>query len=132
VPLADGALKDGSGLDRGNRVTCTDLVATLALADRPELATISTGLPVAAQTGTLFDEFVGSPLAGRFRGKTGSLDGVTGLTGLVDLGRTIRFAFIDNGQFSETQGAILRQKVGDIIGRYPDAPAVDALVPAPQ
>ena len=132
VPLADGALKDGSGLDRGNRVTCANLVATLGLADRPEFAALYDGLPVAGRNGTLFDQFVGTPLAGNFRGKTGSLDGVTGLTGVLDLGRRIRFAFLDNGQFSETQGEVIRVDIGHIIGRYPDAPAVDALVPSPQ
>jgi D-alanyl-D-alanine carboxypeptidase/D-alanyl-D-alanine-endopeptidase (penicillin-binding protein 4) len=132
VPLADGALKDGSGLDRGNRVTCGNLVATLALADRPELATLHDGLPVAGQNGTLFDQFVGTSLAGNFRGKTGSLDGVTGLSGVFDAGRRLRFAFLDNGTFSETQGGGIRVNIGEIIGRYPDAPPVDALVPAPQ
>jgi D-alanyl-D-alanine carboxypeptidase/D-alanyl-D-alanine-endopeptidase (penicillin-binding protein 4) len=132
VPLADGALHDGSGLDRGNRVTCGNLVATLALADRPELATLHDGLPVAGQNGTLFDQFLGTSLAGNFRGKTGSLDGVTGLTGVFDLGRQLRFAFLDNGQFTEAQGGGIRVKIGEIVGRYPDAPPVDALVPSPQ
>jgi D-alanyl-D-alanine carboxypeptidase/D-alanyl-D-alanine-endopeptidase (penicillin-binding protein 4) len=132
VPIADGSLKDGSGLDRGNRVTCATLVAALALADRPEFKAIYDGLPVAGRNGTLVGDFVGTPLAGNFRGKTGSLDGVTGLTGVFDLGRRIRFAFLDNGQFGETQGEAIRENVGGIIGRYPDAPAIDALVPAPQ
>lgn len=132
VPLADGALKDGSGLDRGNRVTCGNLVATLALADRPELVTLHDGLPVAGQNGTLFDQFIGTSLAGNFRGKTGSLDGVTGLTGVFDAGRRLRFAFLDNGTFSENQGGAIRVNIGEIVGRYPEAPPVDALVPAPQ
>jgi D-alanyl-D-alanine carboxypeptidase/D-alanyl-D-alanine-endopeptidase (penicillin-binding protein 4) len=132
VPIADGALKDGSGLDRGNRVTCDNLVATLALADRPELKTLHDGLPVAGQNGTLFDQFLGTTLAGNFRGKTGSLDGVSGLTGVLEAGRQIRFAFLDNGSFSEAQGAVARVRIGDIVGRFPDAPPVDALVPAPQ
>ena len=132
VPIADGSLKDGSGLDRGDRVTCANLVAALTLADRPGLATLYDGLPVAGQSGTLFDQFVGTPLAGNFRGKTGSLDGVTGLTGVFDLGRRIRFAFLDNGSFSETQGAGIRVNIGTIIGRFPDAPTIDALVPPPQ
>ena len=62
-------------------VTCDNLVATLALADRPGLTTLYDGLPVAGQNGTLFDQFLGTTLAGNFRGKTGSLDGVSGLTG---------------------------------------------------
>ncbi len=132
VPVATGSLKDGSGLDRGNRVTCNELVATLVLADRPELATLVDGLPVAGQTGTLYDQFLGSPLVGHFHGKTGSLDGVSGLTGVVDLGRRLRFAFLDNGDFSETEGAATRVHIGEIVGTFPDAPPVDALVPAPQ
>ena len=132
VPIADGALVDGSGLDRGNRVTCNDLVATLALAERPELTTLYDGLPVAGQSGTLFDQFLGTPLVGKFRGKTGSLDGVSGLTGVVDLGRRLRFAFLDNGDFSDAQAAAIRDHIGEIVATFPDAPPVDALVPAPQ
>ncbi len=132
VPVATDSLKDGSGLDRGNRVTCNELVQTLALADRPELATLFDGLPVAGESGTLYDQFLGSALVGNFRGKTGSLDGVSGLTGVLDLNRRLRFAFLDNGDFSETEGGAVRVRIGEIVGRFPDAPAVDALVPAPQ
>jgi len=131
VPLADGALKDGSGLDRGNRVTCGTLVAALTLAQRPEFATLYDGLPVAGRNGTLVADFIGTPLEGNFRGKTGSLDGATGLAGVFDLGRRIQFAFLENGQFSETRGEAIREGIGDIIGRYPDSPPIDALVPAP-
>lgn len=132
VPLAAGSLVDGSGLDRGNRVTCTDLVAALALAARPELATLFDGLPVAGQSGTLYDQFLGTALVGNFRGKTGSLDGVSGLAGVLDLGRRLRFAFLDNGDFSEKQAAAIRVHIGEIVGSFPDAPPVDALVPVPQ
>ena len=57
---------------------------------------------------------------------------MTGLTGVVDAGRQLQFAFLDNGDFTMTQGDRLRVNVGEIIGRFPDAPPVDALVPAPQ
>jgi len=63
---------------------------------------------------------------------SGTLDGVTGLAGVVDVGRHLTFAFVDNGSFTRTQGDAAHVNVGNIIGRYPDAPAVDALVPAPQ
>jgi D-alanyl-D-alanine carboxypeptidase/D-alanyl-D-alanine-endopeptidase (penicillin-binding protein 4) len=132
VPIAAGSLKDGSGLDRGNQVTCNELVATLALADRPELVTLFDGLPVAGQNGTLFDQFLGTKLVGNFRGKTGSLDGVSGLTGVLDLGRRLRFAFLDNGAFTDAQAGAIRVRIGEIVGTFPDAPPVDALVPAPQ
>jgi D-alanyl-D-alanine carboxypeptidase/D-alanyl-D-alanine-endopeptidase (penicillin-binding protein 4) len=132
VPIDDGALHDGSGLDRANRVTCDELVATLALADRPDLTTLFDGLPVAGRSGTLYDQFLGTALVGNLHGKTGSLDGVSGLAGVLDLGGRVRFAFLDNGTFSEIDGVARRIGVGEIIGRYPDAPPVDALVPAPQ
>ena len=57
---------------------------------------------------------------------------MTGLTGVVDVGRRVRFAFLENGDFAEAQGDGIRVNIGEIIGRFPDAPPVDALVPAPQ
>ena len=39
---------------------------------------------------------------------------------------------VDNGDFTKAQGDADHVDVGNIIGRYPDAPAIDALVPPPQ
>ena len=127
VPIADGSLNDGSGLDHANHVTCNELVAALKLIDRPGFEGLDAG-----QTGTLTGEFLGSPVAGKLRAKTGSLQGVTGLAGVVDVGRRLTFAFVDNGDFTRAQGDAAHVNVGNIIGAYPDAPPVDALVPAPQ
>lgn len=132
VAIPDDALKDGSGLDRGNRLTCNELIAALNLASTPGLTTLYDGLPIAGQNGTLYDQFLGTPFVGKIRAKTGTLDFVTGLTGVVDLGRQLHFAFLANGDFTEAEGDAFRVRIGDIIGRFPDAPAVDALVPAPQ
>lgn len=132
LPAEPLALVDGSGLDRGNRITCNLLVRTLGLASsRPEFAAIVLGLPVAGQSGTLIDQMTGTPLAGRLRAKTGSLQGVAGLTGLVETGPALRFAFIDTGDFAEGAAPSIRLKLASIIGTFPDAPPADTLVPAP-
>lgn len=131
VPLKGLRLADGSGLDRENRVTCRILVAVLELGERPELGALWAGLPIAGRTGTLFDQLADTPLNGRMRGKTGSLNGVSGLLGIVDLGRSLRFAFLDNGDFTERQGAARRNQAATLIATYPDAPPADELVPAP-
>jgi serine-type D-Ala-D-Ala carboxypeptidase/endopeptidase (penicillin-binding protein 4) len=125
------ALVDGSGLDRGDRVSCRTLLAALALGARPEFRALWDGLAVAGQTGTLADELRGSSLEGRLRGKTGSLQGVTGLAALIDQGRTVWFAFLANGDFAEAGGIAFRSRIAEIIGRFPDAPAPDQLVPMP-
>ena len=124
-------LTDGSGLDRGNQVTCRTLVAALGLGNQPGMRAIWDGLPVAGVNGTLIDQLANTPLAGKVRGKTGSLDGVSGLLGMVDLGRSVSFAFLDNGDFSETKAAELRARAATLIATYPNAPSVDELVPKP-
>ena len=86
---------------------------------------------MAGHSGTLVDQFVGTPLDGKVTAKTGSLDGVSGFAGLVTVSKPVAFAFLDNGSFSETAGATLRVKLGSIVGTYPDAPGADALVAAP-
>jgi serine-type D-Ala-D-Ala carboxypeptidase/endopeptidase (penicillin-binding protein 4) len=131
VPVDGVALVDGSGLDYGNRVSCQALLSVLALGSRREFNGLWDGLAVAGQTGTLADELRGSPLTGKLRGKTGSLQGVTGLAGFVDTGPPVAFSYIANGNFSRGSGVAMRERIAEIVSRFPDAPAADQLVPMP-
>jgi D-alanyl-D-alanine carboxypeptidase/D-alanyl-D-alanine-endopeptidase (penicillin-binding protein 4) len=130
VPTTNATMVDGSGLDRGNRATCAELLAAFELGERPEFAALWNGLAVAGEKGTLVDQ-IGGDLAGKVRGKTGSLDGVTGLVGIVDVRRPVRFAFLANGGFTERGGIDLRGEVARVISTFPDAPPADELVPLP-
>ena len=131
IPMAGVNLVDASGLSRENRATCQAIAGALALANRREFAALVDGLAVAGQSGTLADEFLGTPLAGHLRGKTGFLNGVTGLAGVID-GRSLHFAFIANDDALSERGAIaLRAAVGDVIGRFPNLPAGVDIVPSP-
>jgi D-alanyl-D-alanine carboxypeptidase/D-alanyl-D-alanine-endopeptidase (penicillin-binding protein 4) len=96
LPTAGVSVLDGSGLAHGNRVTCRLLVAILNSA--PSRAIITRGLPIAAQTGTLYKRFLATPVAGHLRAKTGSITGVAGLAGFADGadGRTLTFAYEQN------------------------------------
>jgi D-alanyl-D-alanine carboxypeptidase/D-alanyl-D-alanine-endopeptidase (penicillin-binding protein 4) len=131
VPMAGVTLVDGSGLARDNRVTCQALAATVGLGARPELRSLWEGMAVAGVSGTLADEMIGSGLEGRLRGKTGFLNGVTGLAGLVDVGRPLRFALVVNGSFGEATAIRIRAQLAQIIARFPEAPPPDELVPVP-
>jgi serine-type D-Ala-D-Ala carboxypeptidase/endopeptidase (penicillin-binding protein 4) len=81
LPVSQMVGIDGSGLDTGDRVTCTLMVDALRRAG-PE-GTIAAGLPVAGKSGTLFDRMTGTAAVGRLRAKTGTLDGVASLSGFV-------------------------------------------------
>jgi len=131
VPVDGVTLVDGSGLDHGNRVSCQTLMSALGLGARPEYNALWNGLAVAGQTGTLADEFRGSALNGKLRAKTGSLQGVTGLAGLVDTGRAVVFSYLATGDFTLGAGVGMRGRVAEIIGQFPDAPPPDQLVPMP-
>jgi D-alanyl-D-alanine carboxypeptidase/D-alanyl-D-alanine-endopeptidase (penicillin-binding protein 4) len=131
VPVDGVALVDGSGLDRGNRVSCQTLMSVLGFGARPEFNALRNGLAVAGQTGTLADAFRGSALNGKLHAKTGSLQGVTGLAGIVDTGRAVVFSYLASGDFNLATGVGMRGRVAEIIGQFPDAPAADQLVPAP-
>lgn len=87
-------LHDGSGLSESQKVTCRLLASALA-APHPGLA----GLPVAGRTGTLRMRFRGSPAEERLRAKTGSLEGVSALAGVVEdaARRRLSFAYVVNG-----------------------------------
>lgn len=94
-------LADGSGLSRLDRVqpgAVTRLLAAVAGADRRRLAPVLSGLPVAGFDGTLERRYragPGLPAAGVVRAKTGTLNGVSALAGLVRTrdGRLLAFDF---------------------------------------
>jgi D-alanyl-D-alanine carboxypeptidase/D-alanyl-D-alanine-endopeptidase (penicillin-binding protein 4) len=102
VPLAGGHLVDGSGLSTRDRVTPAALAALLRLAVSGGLAALRgllPGLPVSGYDGTLGHRYrAGQPTAaaGAVRAKTGSLNGVNALAGIVTDadGRLLVFAFL--------------------------------------
>lgn len=98
LPMAGAHFKDGSGLDRADRLTAGLLTALLTKAGdpaHPELRPVLTGLPVAGFTGTLTSRYAGGA-AGIVRAKTGTLTGVNTLAGTVvdQDGRLLAFAFL--------------------------------------
>ncbi|MFD3521844.1 D-alanyl-D-alanine carboxypeptidase/D-alanyl-D-alanine-endopeptidase [Streptomyces sp. NPDC058653] len=102
LPVDGALLRDGSGLNRHDRITTGLLTALLARAadpDRPELRPVLTGLPVAGFSGTLrgrYDDGDAITGSGLIRAKTGTLTGVNSLAGTVvgPGGRLLAFAFL--------------------------------------
>lgn len=72
VDVAPIVLVDGSGLSLDNRLTCEAILTVLQRTGFE--SPLGQGLPVAGQTGTLATAFVDQPVAGRLRGKTGTLN----------------------------------------------------------
>jgi len=98
LPLAGADFKDGSGLDREDRLTADLLTSLLVKAGdpaHPGLRPALTGLPVAGFTGTLTSRYT-EGAAGIVRAKTGTLTGVNTLAGTVvdQDGRLLAFAFL--------------------------------------
>lgn len=104
VPLGGAELADGSGLSRSNRLTAsllTDLLASAASGPERPHAGLFPALPVAGWSGTLADRYRSpqprtTPGAGVVRAKTGSLDRVDALAGVVTTadGRVLGFALL--------------------------------------
>ncbi|MEV0172595.1 D-alanyl-D-alanine carboxypeptidase/D-alanyl-D-alanine-endopeptidase [Streptomyces sp. NPDC050803] len=98
LPVAGAQFKDGSGLNRDDRLTTgllTALLATSGDPSHPELRPVLTGLPVAGFTGTLTSRYTDGA-AGIVRAKTGTLTGVNALAGTVvdQDGHLLAFAFL--------------------------------------
>ena len=114
-------LKDGSGLSRDNRLTCSLLVSLLT---RSELASMfSHGLATAGTTGTLSDTFTKSPVVGQLRAKTGTLLNVKTLSGFLPqkTGSPLHFSLMLNGAAIADQGNYrpLWDALGLSLSEYP-------------
>ena len=130
VDVTSIVLVDGSGLSLDNRLTCNALLTVLQQTgfETP----IGQGLPVAGQTGTLSDVFTDHPVAGRLRGKTGSLNNapfnvdppaVKALAGYlpVEGGSAVEYALVLNGPTISDQSEYrpVWNNLADALDTYP-------------
>jgi D-alanyl-D-alanine carboxypeptidase/D-alanyl-D-alanine-endopeptidase (penicillin-binding protein 4) len=119
LPTAGLRLGDGSGLEVTNRSSCALLAAALRIPDRGGGPQLSPLLAVAGRSGTLSLRLAGTPLEGKLRAKTGSLDGVSGLAGYLEGRRAMSFAFLANGPLSESAGRVLQDRLVALLAGYP-------------
>ena len=135
VEMEGVVFRDGSGLSRGNRATCAALLDVVQLGRG---TSIDAGLPVAAESGTLVEEFVATDMAGRLRGKTGTLTDVKALAGVVDprsgdadTTGTIEVVIVLNTAGAESDEVYqpLWLAIGDRLATYPAGPSGDSLGP---
>ena len=112
-----GTPRDGSGLDRGNLLSCK-VVADVLDYFGPD-SDFASSLAVAGRTGTLQNSFLDTPLEGRLIGKTGSLPGVFALSGFIgsesESAKTVTFSFIVNFDQDETTEESIRAVRQDIL-----------------
>ena len=97
---------------------------------------IADGLAVAGQSGTLALRFLNTPVAGRLRGKTGTLNQVTALAGYVETlaGADVSFSFIVNlppDQTVDADDLRVQDALATALLDYPQGPSLEELGPQP-
>ena len=99
ISTAGLRIRDGSGLSRGNRVTSRTLAELLLrMGQHPMASYYQASMAIAGQRGTLRRLYRGTPLEGRFWGKTGTLRGVRTLSGILETADGPRYvSMISNG-----------------------------------
>lgn len=130
VAMEQVVLSDGSGLSLENRLTCSALL-TLLQRDDVE-GPIGAGLAVAGESGTLREIFTDSAVAGRLRGKTGTLNNppfnadppaVKALAGYlpVEGGGAVEYALVLNGPTISDQSEYraLWDQLAAVLDSYP-------------
>lgn len=91
---------DGSGLSRRNNVSPAEVGDLLVgmTEDGTGAAAFRDSLPVAGREGTVADRMRGTAAEGNCAAKTGTLDGVSALSGYCEAGgHTIAFSILNNG-----------------------------------
>lgn len=100
--IGSGAsLADGSGLSSANRASASQVAALLdGMRSQPAFRAFWNSLPKAGLQGTLYDRLRGTVAEGRCRAKTGTIDGVSTLSGYCTTKaekRLLAFSILMNG-----------------------------------
>ena len=131
IPLDVLQFFDGSGLDRGNRLTCNTLM-TLLTRDGG-FGPVGLGLATANQTGTLREVLVDTLGAGKLRGKTGTLTGAKALSGFVPFSadQASTFSLIINSPNAANQTTYrpIWNALSDALGGFSGSPTASEIAP---
>jgi D-alanyl-D-alanine carboxypeptidase/D-alanyl-D-alanine-endopeptidase (penicillin-binding protein 4) len=99
LDLAGVVSADGSGLSRQNLITPANLCRLLVAIDSlPARDVFLSSLPIAGRDGTLRTRMTSGPATGNARAKTGTLNHISSLSGIVTTadGERLAFALITN------------------------------------
>jgi serine-type D-Ala-D-Ala carboxypeptidase/endopeptidase (penicillin-binding protein 4) len=110
------SLSDGSGLSSSNLVSPLAFTQVLRFMRRhPRFASFAAGLPVSGLVGSLRNRFVGTPLAGRVRAKTGSIARVQSLSGYIELGGGKALTFSIQANHHAETGKIMLDTIDSVV-----------------
>ncbi len=109
-------LADGSGLSRHNLISPATLVQTLiAITQTPQAKVYRASLPIAGVSGTLKNRFQNTPAQGVLQAKTGSMSGVSALSGYLDSPNFPPLVFSILVNQSDQSGAEVRQAIDEMV-----------------
>lgn len=111
---SNARIVDGSGLTRGNTASARNVVRLLtAVAATPYGEAFRGTLPLAGRDGTLVDRMKGTAAYRSCEAKTGTLTGVSALSGYCDTrsGRTITFSILMNATASGTTARYYQDRI---------------------
>jgi D-alanyl-D-alanine carboxypeptidase/D-alanyl-D-alanine-endopeptidase (penicillin-binding protein 4) len=112
---------DGSGLTRGNRATAAQVARLLvAMQNTPVADEFAQSLPIAGREGTVASRMRGTAAAGRCRTKTGTLTGVSALSGYCfnASGKVMAFSILHNRVISLYEAHRQQDRMAALIARY--------------
>ncbi len=112
---------DGSGLTRSNRVTPAQVARLLvAMRKTPAGEDFVASLPVAGREGTVATRMRGTAAAGRCRTKTGTLTGVSALSGYCFNrdGKVMAFSILMNRVSDLNRAHLQQDRIAALIARY--------------
>jgi serine-type D-Ala-D-Ala carboxypeptidase/endopeptidase (penicillin-binding protein 4) len=112
---------DGSGLTAGNRASPLQVASLLqAMRQSPVGEEFVADLALAGRTGTVADRMLGTAASGRCRTKTGTLTGVSALSGICfnRSGRTMIFSILMNGVGDLALAHYEQDKIAGAVASY--------------
>ncbi len=127
IDMSDVVQLDGSGLSAGSRVSAATFVDIIdRMAASPVWTEYWGSLPEAGRRGEL-GRMYNSPAAGNLRAKTGTIEGVSALTGMVRsrTGERLAFSLVVNGTRSNSRAKATENQVGVLLASLSRAVAAD-------